>query len=332
MSVPGGEAWSWNTRTAWQSGLSDHALCSAWRSAERRAAGVVCSPASLRRLPPEAWSDLRCRYSYLGRVFGVRSGWDLPLCSAGRVACAPAETLPADHPAIAGLLDDGCWEGEEARASGGGTSAPESPVLYNHGLAMYGRPFLSAALSSWWRTWSRRCAAPASPHSELVLCWRSGRPLEPAGELRLWLQGLGWDGVVLERDDAGRWLAVWQRERALQRRRALPRAASGPGVWRPPLATPFAVGRTLFNRQGARPVRLCGGDGLWHEGPEAMDLVLWRSRESIWASCPAAPGACWPGVGRVLRGPARFLPPGPCPYGGGYAPCCACAIGLRSRG
>ena len=52
------------------------------------------------------------------------------------------------------------------------------------------------------------------PHSELAICWRTGRPLEPLGELRLWLQGFGWDGAVLERDDAGRWLAVWQRERA----------------------------------------------------------------------------------------------------------------------
>ena len=114
MSAPGGEAWSWTTRTAWHSGLSDHAFCSAWRSAERRAAGVVSSPASLTRLPPEAWSDLRCRYSYLGHVFGARSGWDLPLCSAGLAACAPAETLPADHPAMAGLMDDERWEGERA--------------------------------------------------------------------------------------------------------------------------------------------------------------------------------------------------------------------------
>ena len=172
---------------------------------------------------------------------------------------------------------------------------------------------MSAALSSWWRTWSRRCVAPDSPHSELVLCWRSGRPLEPTGELRLWLLGLGWDGVMLERGDAGRWLAVWQRERLLQRRRVLPRAAAGPGVWRPPLATPFAIGRTLFNRQGARPARLRGADGLWHEGPEAMDLVLWRSREAIWVSCPAAPAHAGPALDAYFEGRRAPFPQGPAP-------------------
>ena len=106
MTVPGGEAWSWRTRSAWHSGLSYHAICSAWRSAERHATRQVCSPAALRRLPPEAWNDLRCRYSYLGYSFGVRSDWDLPPEAGNRTGCAPAETLPEGHPAMAGLLDD----------------------------------------------------------------------------------------------------------------------------------------------------------------------------------------------------------------------------------
>ena len=65
----------------------------------------------------------------------------------------------------------------------------------------------------------------AGPPVELAQCWRSGLPLAPIGELRQWLQGLGWDGAGLAGEEAGRWLVVWHRERALQRRGALPRAA-----------------------------------------------------------------------------------------------------------
>jgi len=45
----------------------------------------------------------------------------------------------------------------------------------------------------------------------------------------------------------------------------------------------------LFSRQGVRASRLRGPEGAWHEGPEAMDQVLWQSREAIWALCPAVP-------------------------------------------
>ena len=37
---------------------------------------------------------------------------------------------------------------------------------------------------------------------------------------------------------------------ALQRRRALPRVASGPGVWRPPLAIPFCRGESAVQPAG----------------------------------------------------------------------------------
>ena len=212
---------------------------------------------------------------------------------------------------VLGLQDD--RGGAEARVGGSDAVALENPTRYNHALAMYGRPFLSAALSGWWRTWSRRVASPGGPHAELLECWRSGHPLEPTGELRAWLLGLGWDGVALGRVDAGRWLAVWQRERVLQRRRALPRAAAGPGVWRPPLAPAFVVGRTLFSRQGARPTRLRGPDGSWHEGPEAMDQVLGQSRDSIWASCPAAPMHTRAVLGAYFAGRRASFPSDPTP-------------------
>ena len=182
MTVPGGEAWSWHTRSAWHSGLSDHAICSAWRSAERHATRQVCSPAALRRLPPEAWDDLFCRSSYLGYSCGVRSGWDLPPEAGNRTGCAPAETLPEGHPAMAGLLDDVNGRVPVERS---GTDIMVHPAQFNPGLARYGRPFLSAALASWWRTWSRKCAVLVGPHSELTACWRAGRPLEPVGEILL---------------------------------------------------------------------------------------------------------------------------------------------------
>ena len=97
LAVPGWDAWSWSTKASWHNGLSDHALCVAWRTSELRASGAVCSPATLRRLPPEACIDLRSRYAYLGQTFGVRSDWDLPRGAAAPGTCAPAEALPEDH-------------------------------------------------------------------------------------------------------------------------------------------------------------------------------------------------------------------------------------------
>ena len=37
LAAPGWDAWSWSTKASWHSGFSDHAFCSAWRSAELRA-------------------------------------------------------------------------------------------------------------------------------------------------------------------------------------------------------------------------------------------------------------------------------------------------------
>ena len=229
---------------AYQNCLAQRPLgpCIQLRLAARGSAGSgqVCSPAALRRLPPEAWNDLRCRYSYLGHIYGVRSGWDLPAGAGDRAGYAPAETVPEGHPALADLLSN---PRSESTVDCPGDGSLDQPVRFSPGLARYGRRFLSAALAGWWRTWSRKSATPTGPHTELLACWRTGSPLEPVGELRLWLQGIGWDGAAVGREEAGRWLAVWQRERALQRRCALPRAASGPGIWRPPLAVPFATGK-----------------------------------------------------------------------------------------
>ena len=184
-------------------------------------------------------------------------------------------------------MDDDDWGAGDGRDGGAELGVP---ILGNPALARFVWLFLSATLAGWWRTLSRRRVLAAGPPADLARCWRTGAPLAPVGELRHWLIRTGWDESELGRDEAGAWLAVWSREWMLQRRCARPRAAAGPGVWSPPLAAPYAIGMSLFTRQGARPRRLKDERGDWREGPDAMDDLLWQNREPIWASCPAAPG------------------------------------------
>ena len=75
----------------------------------------------------------------------------------------------------------------------------------------------------------------------------------------------------------------------------------------------FATRKVLFNRQGARPTQLRDSDGLWHEGLEAMDSVLWRSREPIWASCPASPEHAAPVLDAYFAGRQALFPEVPRP-------------------
>ena len=44
-----------------------------------------------------------------------------------------------------------------------------------------------------------------------------------------------------------------------------------------------------------------------------MDLVMWRSREAIWASCPAAPAHAGPALDAYFEGRRASFPQGPAP-------------------
>jgi len=156
-------------------------------------------------------------------------------------------------------------------------------------------------------------AAPPGAPALLAQCCRSGRAFQPEGELRMWLRGLGWVGGSMTANEARTWLGVYARERALHGRMALPHGASGRGGRRAALHPAFAVGRRLFASRAARPARLRDAQGLWHEGPEALDTLLWRHREGIWASCPPLPGAADALLGAYFRHRAVAFPRQPTP-------------------
>ena len=117
----------------------------------------------------------------------------------------------------------------------------------------------------------------------------------------------------MERAEVGTWLTVWNCERVLQRRRALPRAAVGPSAWRPPLAPAFAIGRLLYARRCTRPHRLMDEHGAWQEGPGALEELLWRNREPIWATCPAFPAGAAAMLDSYFVGRTAAFPAAPEP-------------------
>ena len=132
-------------------------------------------------------------------------------------------------------------------------------------------------------------------------------------DLLQWLRDLGWVGEVKERAEVGTWLTVWNCERVLQRRRALPRAAVGPSAWRPPLAPAFAIGRLLYARRCTRPHRLMDEHGAWQEGLGALEELLWRNREPIWATCPAFPAGAAAMLDSYFVGRTAAFPAAPEP-------------------
>ena len=94
LAGPAEEANHWRVAPAW-TGCSDHAALVATYTAGQGRSSRLMTPAALRSLPPEAFVDLRGRYSYLERQFEVPArDIALPEEAPYRAPTGPLEAPP----------------------------------------------------------------------------------------------------------------------------------------------------------------------------------------------------------------------------------------------
>ena len=103
----------------------------------------------LRRLPPEAWADLRCRYSYLSREFEVQATDGVCPATPNLLAAAGEGDLPEGHPALGVLaewpLDMGVGPGGPSAAAGVSDTPARAIAAGGTGSAPSGAPGPAAA-------------------------------------------------------------------------------------------------------------------------------------------------------------------------------------------
>eukprot|EP00972_Heterocapsa_arctica_P037839 5570105-Heterocapsa_arctica.AAC.1 len=71
IAVPAEDCWSWETVARRYNSLSDHSMLTAREAPVCRPAGLACTPASMKRMPPRAIDDLRRRCVALERYHGI---------------------------------------------------------------------------------------------------------------------------------------------------------------------------------------------------------------------------------------------------------------------
>ena len=183
---------AWNTTRRWHLSLSDHAVLAGRPKLEGATKTRACTPASLARLPADAWADLR-------RLGAPDSGLIAPrFCPYVR----PDEgALPPWH-----LAHDICGDqGGAPPDSEAGTNDPGSPehdIPLCPVVAAYGRTYFRAGLDAWWARWSRRSRTRRGHACELALAARGTGPHAPSEPLEGWLRSLGWGGSLLSPDEA----------------------------------------------------------------------------------------------------------------------------------
>ena len=96
-------------------------------------------------MPEQAFTDLRARFRHLSRAFGLPLSSNI-LPDGASFRPPRREQLCSDHPAT----EVACGETLGAEDAHPGADDADDLVLWNEGLARYGRPCMTSMLHSWW--------------------------------------------------------------------------------------------------------------------------------------------------------------------------------------
>ena len=248
---------------------------------------------SATELCPEAFADLRRRYTELALLFGVPPLTDRPetMDRPGPVHESRTTTrLDSSFPACRPTLTP---SSTLFRAMGPLWPGPRVglPAVHWRCLlsAFSAEPSLLGGLPG------LGVAAPGPPSPLSLPIWRGGgwRPSP-----RNWLPGFAASGGRARTADEAR---LWLRTLHLEYGAGGGAAPGVVGHRRPQVPERFRLGRAAF-KPLARLHRLREPGGAWATDPVRVEELLWRSRQELWTSVPDTPAVAHSLLQRYIQG------------------------------
>ena len=283
--VRSSDAFRW-TVSSRRTTLSDHpVLLFELSTGAQKKPATACTPSRFWSTPEAARRDLRANFEVISRAFGVppirrEENARRPASAFSPIMSTPDETGLEDP--VWALADTG---GEEDRnnmmppSEENMESAEWKPLL-----ASWGRIFIHAAFSTWWRKW-RAMTNGLQPERDLLV-----RIIQGSGTLSVqntplgaWLNSMKGPNILAP-TEARHWLVVW--DRAALRASAGTVRGAGPTTARPALHRTHQAGKAVMQAKGQR-TQFTRGDGSFFDSPAEAGRALLATRQKIWFEAPA---------------------------------------------